>query len=102
MSRLAYQHTHPSREVETSLGNLFADALAEMTESDLVFLASGSIRTKEIGPVVTLKDLMTCFPYNDALTSFTVTGGSCVASSPRSCARRTAMVRGNATRSIPS
>jgi len=74
LSRLAYLHTHPSREVETSMGNLFADALAEMTESDLVFLASGSIRSREIGPVVTLKDLMACFPFNDSLTRYTVTG----------------------------
>jgi 5'-nucleotidase/UDP-sugar diphosphatase len=74
LSRLAYEHTHPSREVETDLGNLFADALADMTESDLVFLASGSIRSKQIGPVVTLKDLMVCFPFNDSLTRYTVTG----------------------------
>jgi 5'-nucleotidase len=75
LSRLTYKHTHPRREVETEIGNLFADALADMLGCDLVLLASGSIRTNEIGPVVTLRDLMTCFPYNDALTSFTVTGG---------------------------
>jgi 5'-nucleotidase len=74
LSKLTYQHTHPKREEETEIGNLFADALAEMLGCDLVLLASGSIRSKEIGPVVTLKDLMTCFPYNDVLTSFTVTG----------------------------
>ena len=74
LSKLTYKHTHPKREVETEIGNLFADALAEMIGCDLVLLASGSIRSKEIGPVVTLKDLMTCFPYNDVLTSFTVTG----------------------------
>ena len=75
LSKLSYRHTHPRREVETEIGNLFADALADMLGCDLVLLASGSIRTNEIGPVVTLRDLMTCFPYNDALTSFTVTGG---------------------------
>ncbi len=74
LSKLTYKHTHPKREVETEIGNLFADALAEMLGCDLVLLASGSIRSKEIGPVVTLRDLMTCFPYNDVLTSFTVTG----------------------------
>ncbi len=36
--------THPQRIVETSLGNLFADALAEMSQCDVAFVGSGSIR----------------------------------------------------------
>jgi 5'-nucleotidase/UDP-sugar diphosphatase len=74
ISKLKFKHTHPLREVETSLGNLFADALAEMTESDIMFLASGSIRTKELGPLVALRDMATCFPYNESLSRYTVTG----------------------------
>ena len=74
ISRLTYKHTHPRREVETSLGDLIADALAEMTESDVMFLASGSIRSKELGPVVTLRDVATCFPYNESLFRYMVTG----------------------------
>ena len=66
--------THPKREVETPLGNLFADALAEMGECDVMFVGSGSIRSKEMGPVVTLKDFRACFPYEDYLSRFTVTG----------------------------
>jgi 5'-nucleotidase len=72
--KLAFEHTHPSRTVETSLGDLFADALAEMAECDVMLLASGSIRSRSLGPLVTLKSLRTCFPYNDYLTRFTVTG----------------------------
>ena len=72
--RLAHTHTHPSRLVETSLGDLFADAVSEVTESDVAFMASGSIRVKEFGPIVTLKDFLACFPYNDTLTRYTVTG----------------------------
>jgi 5'-nucleotidase len=74
ISRLTYKHTHPLREEETSLGNLFADGLAEMSESDVMLLASGSIRSKELGPVVTLRDFAACFPYNEPLFRFTVTG----------------------------
>ncbi len=74
ISKLKFIHTHPMREVETSLGNLFADGLAEMTESDIMFLASGSIRTKEFGPLVSLRDMATCFPYNEPLSRYTVTG----------------------------
>jgi 5'-nucleotidase len=66
--------THPKREIETALGNLFADALAEMSECDVMLVGSGSIRSAELGPVVTLKDYRACFPYEDYLQRFTVTG----------------------------
>jgi 5'-nucleotidase/UDP-sugar diphosphatase len=66
--------THPKREIETALGNLFADALAEMAECNVMLVGSGSIRCNELGPAVTLKDYRTCFPYEDYLTRFTVTG----------------------------
>jgi len=74
ISKLAKVHTHPLREVETELGNLIADAFVPACLSDLVLVGSGSIRTKSLGPLVTLKDFMACFPYDDSLTRFTVTG----------------------------
>jgi 5'-nucleotidase / UDP-sugar diphosphatase len=72
--KLNWVHTHPKREIETSLGNLFADAFADIAECDVMLLASGSIRTNEMGPLITLKDLVTGYPYNDSITKFTVTG----------------------------
>jgi len=66
--------THPKREVETSLGNLIADALAENAECDVMLVGSGSIRVKELGPVVTLRDFLACFPYDDVLQRFTISG----------------------------
>ncbi len=66
--------THPRREVETSLGDLIADAFAEIAESDVMLVGSGSIRSKEMGPVVTLKDLKTCFPYDDVITRYRISG----------------------------
>jgi len=66
--------THPKREVETALGNLFADALAEMGECDVMLVGSGSIRSKQLGQVVTLMDYRACFPYEDYMSRFTVTG----------------------------
>ncbi len=68
--------THPKREIETSLGNLFADGLAEMGGCDVMLVGSGSIRSKEMGPVVTLKDYRACFPFEDSLNRFTVTGAN--------------------------
>ncbi|OGO06523.1 MAG: bifunctional metallophosphatase/5'-nucleotidase, partial [Chloroflexi bacterium RBG_13_56_8] len=67
--------THPKREVETTLGNLTADALAERTNADVAMMGSGSIRSTQLGPLVTLGDFMTCFAFEDTLTRFTLTGG---------------------------
>lgn len=74
LTKFSEKLTHPLREIETSLGNLFADAFADAAQCDVALVGSGSIRVKEMGPVVTLNDLMSCFPYNDSLTRFSVTG----------------------------
>lgn len=74
VTKLAFKHTHPEREIETALGNLFADGLAALSETDIMLLGSGSIRQKELGPLVTLKDYVSCFPFKDSLNRFTVSG----------------------------
>jgi len=72
--KLAQMLTHPKREIETSLGNLIADTFADVAECDVMLVGSGSIRSKEIGPLVTLKDLRACFPYDDTLTRYPIDG----------------------------
>ncbi|MFA6518973.1 MAG: bifunctional UDP-sugar hydrolase/5'-nucleotidase [Candidatus Shapirobacteria bacterium] len=74
ITKLAGKLTHPAREIETSLGNLIADIFATNAQSDVMLLGSGSLRVKELGPVVTLNDIISCFPYNDTLTRFSLTG----------------------------
>ena len=74
LCKLATKLTHPAREIETSLGNLYADAFAEISESDVAFIGSGAIRTKELGPLVTLQNFLTNFPYDDAYHRVTVLG----------------------------
>jgi len=74
--KFAQKLTHPKREVETSLGNLIADAFADVAESDIMLVGSGSIRVEEMGPLVTLNDLMRCFPYDDVLRRFTINGSN--------------------------
>ena len=66
--------THPKREIETSLGNLFADCLADLGQCDVVLVGSGCIRSKELGPVVKLGDFRACFPYEDYMTRFNING----------------------------
>lgn len=74
VTKFSEKLTHPVREKETTLGNLVADAFAENAETDFMLVGSGSIRVKELGPIVTLKDFLACFPYDDALTRFEITG----------------------------
>ena len=76
ITKFAERLTHPRREEETTLGNLLADAIAESTGADVVLLGAGSVRVKELGPAVTLMDFLGCFPYDDSLTRFTVSGAS--------------------------
>lgn len=72
--RLTRQLTHPKREVETELGNLITDILAESVMCDVVLVGSGSIRGEKLGPLVTLSDLKTIYPYDGPLYKLRVTG----------------------------
>ena len=72
--RLAQKLTHPKREEETALGNLFADILAQRAQVDVMFLGSASIRGSELGPLVTLGDLIKIYPYDGPLVKSVVTG----------------------------
>ncbi len=74
VGKLAVQLTHPIREIETSLGNLAADIFSERAESEVALVGSGWIRSKEIGPVITLKDFHRCFPFEDTLHRFKING----------------------------
>jgi len=74
LTKFAQKLIHPKREVETTLGNLIADCFADIAGVEVMMVGAGSIRVKELGPVVTLADFMACFPYDDSLQKFTVTG----------------------------
>jgi 5'-nucleotidase / UDP-sugar diphosphatase len=72
--KLSKELTHPKREEETTLGNFVADGLAERSGADVILVGSGSIRVKKIGPAITLKDFLACFPYDDSLIQFEIKG----------------------------
>ena len=71
---MARKLIHPRREEETALGNLFADVLAQRAGADVMFVGSGSIRGTELGPLVTLGDLMRVYPYDGLLFRVSMTG----------------------------
>lgn len=66
--------THEGREEETTLGNMIADALAEVSETEVILIGSGSIRGGSLGPVVTLGKFRACYPYDDSLTRYFISG----------------------------
>ena len=66
--------THPKRNRETELGNLFADLFTESLGIDMMFVGSGSIRKPSLGPVVKLGDLKVIFPFEDEIMGVTWTG----------------------------
>lgn len=66
--------THPKRNRETALGNLFADLFTESLGIDLMFIGSGSIRKPVLGPVVKLGDLKVIFPFEDEIMGVVWTG----------------------------
>lgn len=74
ISRFKRKLTHPDRFRETELGDLFCDILAESLGVDIMFIASGSIRGEELGPVVQYRNLTECFPYDGKVNMLTVTG----------------------------
>ncbi len=74
LTRFTKTLTHPSRLVETELGNLFADIGKELLGVDLMLLGSGSLRKSEMGPIVTMADLYAIFPFAEAVHQLKLTG----------------------------
>lgn len=74
ITRLRRTLTHPKREMETELGGLMADIMKESLALDLMLFASGSVRTKEMGPLVTYQDLVECIAYDDSIHMLYITG----------------------------
>ncbi|MBT9150784.1 MAG: Mannosylglucosyl-3-phosphoglycerate phosphatase [candidate division WS2 bacterium] len=72
--KMAEKLTHLQREVETSLGNLFSDIFAKRAKVDVAFTSSGSIRSKELGPLITLGDLVSCYAFDDPIYKCQVSG----------------------------
>lgn len=74
ITRFSEKLTHPTRYRETQIGDLFADLMKDSLGTDAFLMGSGSIRTKELGPIVTLQSLMENFPYDDPVYMFRISG----------------------------
>ena len=67
ITRFVRELTHPARNMETELGDMFADIMKDALGVDIFLMASGSIREEQLGPIVTKGDFRVCFPYDDTV-----------------------------------
>ena len=74
VTRWARKLTHPSREQETEMGNLYADVMVDDASYDIMLFGSGSIRKKELGPVIEYQDMVENTPFDDVIYMVEVTG----------------------------
>ncbi len=74
ITRFAHCYTHPRRDRESQLGRLFADILKDSLGLDIMLFGSGSLRKAEMGPIVTYRDLVEMFPYDETVFRLTLTG----------------------------
>ena len=74
VGRLARKLTHPARNQETELGNLYADMLQDDSSFDIMLMGSGSIRKQEFGPIIEYQDMMENTPFDDCAWMFKVKG----------------------------
>ncbi|MBP5631870.1 MAG: 5'-nucleotidase C-terminal domain-containing protein [Clostridia bacterium] len=74
VTRFARELTHPSRIQETEMGNLYADLLQDESSFDIMFMGSGSIRKKAMGPTVEYQDMVENTPFDDQMFMLKVTG----------------------------
>jgi 5'-nucleotidase len=74
VTRWARRLTHPSREQETEMGNLYADLMQDESSFDIMLFGSGSIRKKELGPIIEYQDMLENTPFDDVCWMLEVTG----------------------------
>ena len=74
VTRFQRELTHPAREQETEMGNLYADVMVDDASYDIMMFGSGAIRKKQMGPIVEYQTLIENTPVDDCLWMFEVTG----------------------------
>ncbi len=74
VTRFERELTHPIREQETEMGNLYADVMVDDASYDIMMFGSGSIRKKALGPIVEYQEMLENTPFDDVLWMVEVTG----------------------------
>ena len=74
LRRLKCKLHHEDRFKQTTLGSFVADIIKRSSSVDLALIVSGSIRSDSVGPIITLKDMMECFPFENRLYELKISG----------------------------
>ncbi len=74
VTHFAHNLTHPDRWQQTGMGGLFADVMKNVIGCDVFLMGSGSIRLKQMGPVMTYQNFVECYPYAGPVYMVTMTG----------------------------
>ena len=74
LRRLNTSLHHETRFKQTSLGNFVVDIFQKALKPDLFITTSGSIRVKEIGPIITLLDIVEAYPFEQPIYECKLTG----------------------------
>lgn len=74
VTRFPRAYKNGGRNEESEIGRLFTDILSDNLGLDIMFLASGSLRTKSLGPIIQYQELVQMFPFKDEVCRVTVTG----------------------------
>lgn len=74
LTRLKRKLTHPARNQETEIGNLYADLLQEDSSFDIMLMGSGALRKQELGPIVEYQDMLENTPFDSEVYMVEVTG----------------------------
>lgn len=74
LTRFRRELTHPVRNQETELGDLFADIFKQALAVDVMLLGSGSIRKEALGPIVDVGKIHELFPYDEPIYMLRVDG----------------------------
>lgn len=74
VTRFARALTHPARNQETEMGNLYADLMQDDSSFDVMLFASGGIRKQVLGPIVEVQDMLENTPFDEPIYMLMVTG----------------------------
>ncbi len=74
VTHFARKLTHPTRTQETEMGNLYSDLVQWESSFDIMMFGSGSIRKKELGPLIEYQDMIENTPFDGPIYMVEVTG----------------------------
>lgn len=67
-----------NRKSETNLGNLFADAIKNLTGADIAVINGGNFRDSIQGPDITYENIYTAAPYDNPVVTIELSGAELI------------------------